>query len=287
MNKLCAIAAFTALLAACGSTTDDETGSGGSAPTIPSNSTVSVGDVEGISYNGNTLRVRVPLDGNSQLETYEADGELNGYQRFTQTESAANRSFTALAGRSDDGNLVAAVVADGGQFNRFYGGAILEQNNFSAPAGGLVSYQGNYVGLVNYGPGTTAPGAPDVIARGEATGVTGSVFLTADFADNKVEGAVYDRYIEGGAALDDLVLIVGDVAADGTFDGAIELNDATNTGAGSYSGAFGGSDAAFAGGVLDISSSAYGAGADPNTKEYGIFVIGQCPGSNAESCFTP
>lgn len=285
MNKLCAIAAFIALLAACSSTTDDETSSGGSAPTIPSDSTVSVGDVEGISYDGSTLRVRVPLDGNAQLETYEADGELNGYQRFTQSESNANRSYTALAGRSDDGSLVAAVVADGGQFNSFYGGASLEQNNFSAPAGGLVSYQGNYVGLVNFGPRTRAPGAPPVTTRSEATGVTGSVFLTADFTDNKVEGAVYGRNTVGGAALNDLVLVVGDVAADGTFSGSVQLEDLTNTG--SYSGAFGGNDAAFAGGVLDISSSAYGAGADPNTKEYGIFVIGQCPGGNAESCFTP
>jgi len=278
---------FAALLAACSSTTDDETSSGGSAPTIPSDSTVSVGDVEGISYDGSTLRVRVPLDGNAQLETYEADGELNGYQRFTQSESNANRSFTALAGRSDDGSLVAAVVADGGQFNSFYGGASLEQNNFSAPAGGLVSYQGNYVGLVNYGRQTTAPGAPGVTTRSEATGITGSVFLTADFTDNKVEGAVYGRRIEGGDALDDLVLVVGDVAADGTFSGGVQLNDETNTGAGSYGGAFGGNDAAFAGGVLSINSSAYGEDADQNIKEFGIFVIGQCSGGNAESCFTP
>lgn len=301
MKQVLGLVAAIALLAACDDRSAEDWNGGGEGggegeetPEVTFGA-ASVGDVEAVSFDGETLRVQIALDGNDLLEEYETKGPsdiVNGYQRFTQNASSLNRSFTALAGESDDGSLLAVVTADGSQFNRFLGGATVVQNAFSAPTGGLVSYHGSYAGLINGGTEvpTTTTGAPDIIAPAGTTNVTGSVFLTADFTDNKIEGALYDRvWIDGGTEgdqpLDPLTLIVGDVAADGTFAGSVEIGQGSDAkGAGSYSGTFGGTDAAFAGGVLDIGVAAYPDGTDTNLKEYGIFIIGQCP-DGAESCF--
>ncbi len=297
MRKVLGLMTVAALLAACDDRSAEDTttgGGGGVTPTVPTGGEIAVGDVEAVSFDGETLLVRVALDGDSVLEEYETAGPgdtVNGYQRFTQNVSSLNRSYTALAGEAGDGSLVAVVTADGGQFNRFFGGASVVQNDLSAPAGGLVSYQGTYAGLNNAGPAIppAVPGAPPTAFSSDAATVTGQVFLNADFTDNKVEGAIYDREWDNDGTpteLDDLTLIVGDIAAGGTFSGSVEIGQGSEAaGAGTYSGAFGGTDAAFAGGVLDIDPAAYGEDADPNLKEFGIFIIGQCPGGNAESCF--
>ncbi|MEJ8559846.1 hypothetical protein QTO30_00360 [Yoonia sp. GPGPB17] len=178
---------------------------------------------------------------------------------------------------------------DGGQFNRFFGGAVLEQGTFSAPDSGFAYFEGNYAGLVNVGaPIDPGNGAPDVVTPSGVGEVFGSVYLVADFTDNATEGTIYDRQADVGGGfveLDDLVLINTSIEADGTFEGDIELGDLS--GAGSYTGAFGGEDATFVGGIVALNDGAYQGDfpddADTsNLQEYGLFVIGQC---DPNSCF--
>ncbi len=103
--------------------------------------------------------------------------------------------------------------------------------------------------------------------------------MIADFTDNATEGTIFGRMLgEGSAAveLDDVVLINTGIAADGTFNGTVELLDLSNVG--TYSGAFGGEEAAFAGGIVALGEGAY---ADifpedvntSNLQEYGLFVM--------------
>ena len=136
--------------------------------------------------------------------------------------------------------------------------------------------------------------------------------MIADFVDtgaNGIEGTVYNRIatILTGVApetfeqvyLKDLVLVSGTINADGTFAGRAEFDD--SKGAGSYSGAFGGTEAAQVAGIVALSGD-FVSGASLTeggpiinfvedrdfslAQEYGVFVIDQCP-SGATSCFDP
>lgn len=293
MNKILGLAACAAMLAACDDRGAVDEVSAGTTTTTPSevvsNGTVSVGDVGGVALAGDVLQVSIALDGDDVLEEYDLTGNVvNGYQEYEQQATGLNRAFTAIAGESSDGSIVAVVTADGGQFNRFFGGATVVQNSLSAPESGLVSYAGDYAGVNNGGAviPSGVVGAPDILDPSGTGTVTGTVFLTADFADNKVEGAVYGRMWVGVGALDDLTLINGDISDAGTFSGSAEVGQgSTATTAGSYTGAFGGEDAAVVGGLLDVGPGGYGADADPNIREYGIFVLDQCADGNPENCF--
>jgi hypothetical protein len=191
--------------------------------------------------------------------------------------SDLNREFTALAGRSPDGEVVAVVAMDGGQFNRFFGGATVKQVTYT-PVEGTLSYIGDYVGLLNFGADTGT------------TEVTGTAFLNANFTDKKVEGELRSRTaIIGGSntALQSIVFVNGDINDDGTFAGTAEFG--VDEGVGSYSGAFAGTDAAFVGGAVTIGNDVL-LGAIPadatvfdaatmgltNVQEFGIFVIDAC-----------
>lgn len=295
MKKVFGMMVAAALLAACNdrsALTDDEVAqpdTGGGAGSV-GGATASLGDVDSGTLENGVLTVVVALDGEDAIQEYALTGDVNGYDRYDQQETPINRAFTAIAGSSSEENeLVAIVTMDGGQFNRFFGGAVLEQGDFSAPDSGFVYYQGDYAGLVNAGaalpPGGGAPDAVTPFGVGE---VVGSVYLIADFTDNATEGTIYGRQVDIGGGfidLEDVVLITSDIAADGTFNGTVELGDLS--GVGTYSGAFGGDDAAFAGGLVALDDGAYEGifeeGVDTsNLQEYGLFVIGQC---EPASCF--
>ncbi len=300
MKKILGLLTVAALLAACDDRgVDDEPITGGSGgddggvvtPTPTDGATASLGDVTTGRFEDGVLTVQVALDGEDAIQEYGTSvGDVNGYSRFDQQETPLNRAFSAIAGTSSSENeLVAVVTMDGGQFNRFFGGGVLNQNAFSAPDSGFSYFQGDYAGFVNVGsalpPGGGAPGAVTPSSVGE---VTGSVYLIADFTDNATEGTIYGRQADVGGGfvdLDDLVLINTSINADGTFAGAIELEDLTA--AGDYSGAFGGDDATYVGGIVSLGDSAYD-GVFPedadtsNLREYGLFIIGQC---DPASCF--
>jgi hypothetical protein len=296
MKRMLYLVSALALLAACNdrsAATNDEveqpdTGGGAGSDGGP---TASLGDVDSGTLEDGVVTVVVALDGEDAIQEYALTGNVNGYARYDQQETPINRAFTAIAGSSSEENeLVAIVTMDGGQFNRFFGGAVLEQGDFSAPASGFSYYSGNYAGLVNVGsPLPPGGGAPDAVTPFGVGEVVGSVYLIADFTDNATEGTIYGRQVDIGNSfqdLEDVVLIATDIAADGTFNGSVELGDLT--GVGTYSGAFGGDDATYVGGIVALGDGAYvdifEEGVDTsNLQEYGLFVIGQC---EPASCFS-
>ncbi len=299
MKKMLCITILSAFVAGCtGGTDDNDDGGdsgGGGNPDPVANAAVVVGDVTSAAFDndGGTLAVRITLDGDDALQQYVAAGTLNGYSRFTQQDDGLDRAFTALAGESADGSVQAVVAMDGGQFNRYFGGAVVNQDSYTAPTSGLASYAGAYVGLVNIGPaaGSIPAGADPSLYPFTTTDVTGSVFLNADFTDNQVNGSIYDRVFDpDGDAFDlqTIVLTATAISGNGGFSGDVELGDLTNVG--SYDGAFGGANAANVAGVVSLGEGLFegstvpGADDFENEAEIGIFVIGQCPAGGA-ACF--
>ncbi|MEL6683427.1 MAG: thymidylate synthase [Pseudomonadota bacterium] len=288
MRKIFCIAVLPAYAAGCersddGSSADDgSTDAGGGVSTPVSGNSVAVGDVDGVSYDAtaDTLTVTIALDADTDTATYTAAGQVGTYDRFTQQDEPTDRIFTAFAKTSTDGSITGVAVSDGGQFNRFFGGAQVVQNDYTAPTSGLVSYAGDYVGLLNFGP--DGPAVPDPVQPVQSEEVTGTVFLNADFnSSGQVNGAIYDRSGATIGNLPDIVLTATDIDTDGTFSGAAELDDLT--GVGSYSGVFGGANATSVGGAIDLEPGFLGEDLGSGTEnEYGIFVLDQCPGAGPE-----
>lgn len=258
-------------------------------PTVPE---AIAGDVTSVEYNSSnqSLIVRgTGLDNTPFEAAYTRNTALDvpGYEAYTTQSSSLDRHFTALV-RERDG-VYAAVVGGGPQFNSVIMGSAFGRNGtFSAPAttptgSGLVSYAGNYAGVLNgaetgtdlapVAPGTPANVLPEQIAR-----ITGAVFINADFADNAVNGIVYDRtLVNNGASLEDLTLFVGDIDANGNFKG--EVREGGLRTIGEYAGVFGGTDAsALAGG---LTASDHISAAD-NAIEFGVFVLAQCGTADAD-----
>ncbi|WP_019954173.1 hypothetical protein [Yoonia vestfoldensis] len=291
MKNIAYAVAAMAALGACDGVGGGDGGAGGpGTPPVTGDASLR-GDLDAFAFNGtDTLSVQISLESDDVLQAYTQDGApINGYIRFVQQDDPLDRFATAFAKRSDDGSVDGTVVLVGGQFNRFFGGAGATQNNYSAPAGGLASYTGEYIGLLNRGP--AAPGVPggtpDVLIPRTATPVTGEVFVNADFADNLINGAIFNREFGAdgtGTELADIVLVVGGILPDGTFSGDVELRDLT--GIGSYSGTFGGQNASAVAGMVELQPGFLRdrdndllPSATATDSEYGIFVLSQCPTS--------
>lgn len=285
MNKLLGMVAVAALLAACADEVAEDPIDLGGTPVDPADPTMETpqgltsGDIDAAAFNATaqTMVVSITLDGDVVDQPYvrNATYDAAGYQAYTLQDDPLDRHFTAFGATSSDGATTAVLAMDGGQFNRYFGGAIFGTSGYTAPAGGLASYAGQYVGLTNISTrdGTLASGAPVDLLPERAIRTTGSVFINADFADGQVNGAIYNRVaLDGGTfATPTLVLIPTAIGADGTFGGTVEGNDLTALG--SYSGLFGGTNAtAVAGGVYitDFDDVIDG------EEERGIFVLNQC-----------
>lgn len=260
---------------------------------------VTVGDLTASAYDADagTLSVTISLDADTATALYDPDGTLNGFDRFSQQDEPTDRYFVGLAKESDDGSVVATVVQDGGQFNRFFGGAVATQNNYSAPTTGLTSYAGGYVGLLNFGPSAVASGGDASLDAGTPTEVTGTVFLNADFNDNSINGSIYERAadLDQDGISDELATIIltsDDFTSDGGFTGTVELGDLT--GVGTYGGVFGGTDASAVAGVVNLTGADFldgttlsGGGefeGDQAHNEFGIFVADQCTAASGAIC---
>lgn len=158
----------------------------------------------------------------------------------------------------------------------------------SQPGNGLVSYVGTYAGLTNINaprPGEILPvpdGIDDSLIPGQPSRVTGEVFLNADFADNRVNGAIYNRELtDQGLALQDVILVMTEIRSNGSFDGNAESIDHSTIG--SYGGAFGGTGATSAAGGVRLENHI------PETDreiEWGTFVLSRCgtPGASLTIC---
>lgn len=285
------------LLAGCGGNPIDNGGTGGGGGggggtdlPIP----VSLArNVTAAAYDADAQTLQLQLSGLDTTPitaTYSRAEKLDvpGYQAYKVQEDALDRMFIALAAESQDGSVRAVTAADGGQFNRYFGGGYYERDGGfdrptigTGPAAGQVSYAGDYAGVTNIG----APGNPDVIPVPPGTDpslipdqparVSGDIFLNVNFAENLVNGSIYNRVIvDGNFQLQDVVLLPSDIAADGTFlgtaEGRIPNEDEI---AGNYGGVFGGTDAAAVAGVVSLTKF------DDDVEdevEHGVFVLTQC-----------
>jgi hypothetical protein len=303
MYKILGMTAIAALLAGCADEvaeviepTDETVEIDTGDPDAPSevdirSGVITVGAVQDSRFDGDNLRVQVPLDGPDALQTFdlEDDARLDGFKEYSFSISDENRQYTAFAARSSGGEIVAIVAMDDGQFNRYFGGSqVIQRTAYSAPASGTASYEGNYVGLINV---DTSPTPGDV---------TGNVRIDANFADPKIEGDITNRIavVNGTTVnLQEIVFVNSDIRADGTFAGRAEFRDPDNTGVGTYSGALAGSGSPFIGGNVSIGSDLFTGGAvvggasldavigtdTSRIQEYGIFIVEAC-GPRATDC---
>ncbi|WP_084862803.1 hypothetical protein [Salibaculum halophilum] len=273
---------------------------GGVSPdSVPDN----VGNnVQSVNYDeaSGTFRVTVnSLDTTPRTATYDRTPQLDvpGYTAFSVQEDPLDRFFIGLAATSSDDTSSGAVVLDGGQFNKVFGGAYFERNGPYSPhvpeqpANGLVSYAGDYAGLSNL---TVADGNPDNLLAAVPAGtdpelhpaqpsrVTGQVFLNADFSDGSVNGAIFDRVLEESAtSLPSVVLVPEPGNLDGqagTFTGTVETPEQDPIG--DYAGVFGGEGATSMSGGISIEGYLDNV---ENELEYGVFVLTKCgePGDAA------
>lgn len=231
----------------------------------------------------------VGLDSTPRLVTYDRRKSLDvaGYQAFAVQEDSLDRMFIALAAESRDGSVRAVTSADGGQFNRYFGGGYYERDGAfdrpaigAGPAAGQVSYAGTYAGVLNGGGSgdellRPPPGTDPALLPRQPGRVTGDVFINANFSDNLVNGAVFNRVVvDSDFELRDVILLPTDITGDGTFLGDAEgaAPDDTDV-SGQYAGVFGGRNSASVAGLVYLDDF------DPdleNEEERGVFVLRQC-----------
>jgi len=320
------IFAVTAAIAfsACAGVDDGGSGGGGggdpTTPTPPAGSTVVAPEIasnlQSIEYRAADDELFVTLlflDGTTVVQQYQREAALDipggttgfseprdyvgsiDYRAFTQQNDANSRFVTALVGRSSDGSAQASVVTDGGQFGYFFGGASYEQiGTYTKPATGLATYHGSYAGLLNLKITDdfvdVNPNLPPIARPARSTRTVGDVIFRADFADNAVEGLIYNRVEENGAyGLNDILLKNTTTAANGSFVGEAQQrnladpDDPTLQTIGTYGGVFGGNQASSVAGGINISGFDPD---DPVIEEYGVFVLDIC-GNTGPICGAP
>ncbi len=249
-------------------------------------------DLEGISYDpvNETLTVRgISLDDTPFEAVYRrrANLDVGAYEAYTQQDSSLDRHSTAYV-RNINGTR-GAIVVTGGQFEHYFGGGVYGRSGSFAPpdpnGNAVVSYAGDYVGLLN-APGDggdllpVSPGTPNSVRPVQAAEVTGRVLINADFADNQVNGIVFNRnWVDNpGTTLSDLALKPTAIdPTNGTFEGEVTINLQNR---GTYGGIFGGTDASEVAGAMFAKDHIDGV---TNEEEYGLFVLQQCgtPGADA------
>ena len=245
------------------------------------------GDLDGGTYSlaAQTLTVRITLDTTPIDAVYSRNAALDvpGYVAFSVQEDPLDRIFIGMGGRSADNSVEGVLVSDAGQFNRFFGGTTFRQIGAyseapSGPTSGLVSYAGSYVGLSNQPAanntiGLPVPaGTPSGLIPSQSSRITGDVFINADFADNAVNGLIYNRVNQDSVQpMFDLVLVVSTIDANGRFLGDVENEEQVNIG--DYGGTFGGLNASGVAGGIHIEDYLDNV---TNEEEYGIFVLTQC-----------
>ncbi|MDM8166497.1 thymidylate synthase [Roseovarius sp.] len=327
MKQILASLLVCALLAACGSgsnpfantDTGEEPDPGEETPdeepttetpvTVPA---AVAGDVRNVTYdaaNGTLIVEGVNLDDVPYSATYRrAPGlDQDGYVAFTIQEDPLDRHYTAYARESSDGSVRATAVASTGPRNRSLMGTHFERDGDYDPPevtedSGLVTYAGRYVAVTNIGD----PNGSDLLPTGvtdpellvsQAMVIHGDAFINADFADNTVEGNIYNRELLDSdlnvvSELPSVVLVMTDIEANGSFTGTVEYDKrdplsgtTSNTAIGTYSGVFGGTDASSVAGGVQLDEFD---GVEDNLGleaelESGVFVLDQCgtPGSPA------
>lgn len=291
MKRFWLSAAAMAVLSACsgGNPFAEQTDTDDTTSTIPPEL---VRNLESVSYDpaAQTLTVTgIALDDTPLEAIYRRRPGLDtgNYEAYTVQDSSLDRHTTAYI-REIDGAR-AAIVVTGVQFEHYFGGTVYTRNGAYSPPDitpttGLVSYAGAYVGLLN-GPGRetdllpVTPGTPTSPRPVQAARVVGQTLINADFAQNIVNGLVYDRVAQmrsGDVNVEDMALAPTAIQADGSFTGdvTVELQDR-----GTYGGIFGGTGATSVAGTLFVEDHI---GAFQNEEETGLFVLAQCGTPNED-----
>lgn len=265
---------------------DDTTGNG-----IPEDIGRNVELVAGTAGDGTVDVTVTGLDGAPAPVSFVRNTNLDvpGYSAYSYQDDPLDRFFVAMVANSNDGDLLGAAVMDGGQFTEYYGGVYYEQIGPYTADTGQVSYAGAYVGLTNIGifgnellpvpVGTENGDRPRQMVR-----LAGDIFLNVNFEEGLINGAITDRElvdldsdndISNGIQpieLVDVFMTGGDIAADGTFSGAVLLGD--QTGVGQYAGTFGGTGATSVAGGVFLDGDWWDEVDGEN--EIGLFVLTQC-----------
>jgi len=308
-RKYLAVSALTGLVACSGGEFlfDENAGGGGTTPppgtpivnpdavNVPANLAKNLRSIT-LNPNGQSITVEVAsLDTTPLRAVYSRRPtmDVDGYTAYAVQEDALDRLFVALVAESADDSVQAGVVSDGGQFQTYFSGGFFRRNGAyskptigTGPGAGQVSYAGAYAGLVNGGGDglellpVTTPVDP-VLLPGQPARISGIVFLNANFADNAVNGAVYDRVVvDSGLRLDSIILLPTAIAANGTFSGSVEPErqvtggvSGAPVGSGAYGGIFGGTGASSVGGVVALTEFS---NLLDDEQEVGVFVLTQC-----------
>ncbi|MEM9248369.1 MAG: hypothetical protein AAGB05_06685 [Pseudomonadota bacterium] len=234
------------------------------------------------------------------LDTGEVDGvyerapeaDVPGYRAFSTQDDRLDRIFVALYAEAAEGAVYAGAVGDGGQFDKFFRGIYYDrEGDFTPPTeSGLVSYGGRYAAVTNFGTNDPTlveegprPNDPPAVPR-QPLLLTGEVFFNVDFADNSMNGVVYNRRFEDGTPTGDtLFLDPTEISETGTFEGDVlqETQESLDNqepprGVGTYAGVFGGENAEGMAGGLTAASHLPSVEPDDRAIESGIFVIPRC-----------
>lgn len=224
--------------------------------------------------------------------------DVPGYSAFVAQDDRLDRIFVAVAAESPDGSVRAGSVSDGGQFNRFFRGNFYERDGAFTPPNvdennGLVSYAGLYAGITNLDDLDQDQSLPnDPTDPGETRPIqprqtTGNVFVNVDFADNAVNGTIYDRQFTDGKQLASLTLIPTELDENGEFIGDVEFSGRPDVGdQGEYGGIIGGEEGSSLAGVLVLDNIFVPDESDPEDTQFdaevGTFVLPKC-GTDGES----
>jgi len=349
MKRTMALLSAALVLAACdgnpfGTGGNGGGGGGGGGGTTPGGLTIpenlrgdlpqgnNVRYVKGATSADDRLEVNIMFAGNPQTvrwtrqpsyDVTDPDGRRT-YSAFVRQDDALDRAFIGFANESPDGAVRAVVAADGGQFNKLVSGAAYDRiGDFQRPTNstsGVVSYAGTYAGVNNLPTIPTLFPHPVTLADNtnantvtlpfQGARVIGKVLINADFNQNKIEGAVYERRSPDiisnatgqGVRFENIILVRSDIAANGTWAGTVERDlrspNVQERVVGAQGGVIGGAQAQNVAGVVSIEKDGLfwgeeirapdgtvlapqGSLVDPAAVERGIFVIGRCDGSSA------
>lgn len=268
-------------------------------------------NLRAIAYNPagqGTLSVNMNTEQSSSVTVKfvrDAARDIAGYRAFTYQETGLTRKHLAFVAVNPRGNLRAAAVADGGQFNIQHGGGYYSRiGAYTKPTigspveNGQFSYAGTYAGVFVSSPGTH-PTLPTGLQPGTPLSVRGDALITGNFANNLVEGGVANRYLlkTGGAvvdldrsgtitAADQLTAIAfreTTIDADGRFLGEVEFDNKPGTAIGNYGGLFGGAQASDVAGAIVINPIE----GETGIWEYGVFNLPRCDLAGASALCIP
>ncbi|MEM1237375.1 MAG: transferrin-binding protein-like solute binding protein [Pseudomonadota bacterium] len=248
------------------------------------------GNVAMFAFDPDTGTVVIELDGidaSAVSATYVRTPALDigNYEAYTFQERAETRHFTMLGAESADGSVLAGVVADGGQFNRYFGGGHYERTGtYVTQTSGQVTYAGNYAAVTNVngdGSQLISDSLDADVQPSQAGRISGNITLIAEFSSNLINGRISDRVLNPGepgeeTGLADVVLVEGAIATDGTFEGGAETTDQVDIGV--FGGIFG-TNADSVAGVVRLTEWDI---VRDGEEEYGVFVLEACDGSGSD-----